>query len=144
MKKIMRFLKVFIYFSNLHPRYSLVLPLKNFNTKNTRHLTWETHVCHNIAFPGLDGGHLLKEVFTSNEADGGQECNNRNSNPIVTGIAISIVEAHFLVLVPNPALWRDATKDNDGKELKEEISYKRSCKRRIYKCNIKREKFMTC
>lgn len=96
-----------------------LLHLDRWNGKQV--LTWEAHVCHDVALPGLDGGHLLKEVLPGDEPDGGQECDDRNPDPIVAGVAISIVEADFLArLVLSPALWWDAAKDDDREELQEE------------------------
>lgn len=49
---------------------------------------------------GLNGGHLLEQIFPDEESDAGKEGEHSDPNPVIASVVIFIVEAHFLSVFP--------------------------------------------
>lgn len=72
-------------------------------------------------FPCFHGWHLLEQKFSNQEYDRGKESDDSNECTIITSAWIIVVETNFFVgfVVKSPALWRYATKNNDGEKLQQ-------------------------
>lgn len=68
-------------------------------------------------FSGFNGGHLLEKVFPDKKSDAGKEGKDSDSDPIITSVVVSIVEALFSsVCFFNVALAAYASEHNYRKE----------------------------